>query len=209
MADSLLKLFHNYDIYELVLYYLRDSRYNRVIKQFSKKVKKKRKIIEHTKLNYPHYHPGRFFLNENNKSELYKIDNLFQTKYYIFGILLSHNLKHKFLQRYSYYGRMIYSYGLSLCLLSTHDCYIFTKRMERICYRNDLIDEYQNKSTSTIDYQYENLEQISKNTPNLIKENFHKPNNHMGRFLYNLESYSMNDKVLKLDTIIEHYLNLF
>jgi hypothetical protein len=81
--------------------------------------------------------------------------------------------------------------------------------MERICYRNDLIDEYQNKSISTIDYQYENLEQISKNIPNLIKENFHKPNNHMGRFLYNLESYSMNDKVLKLDTIIEHYLYLF
>ena len=63
MADSLLKLFQNYDIYELVLYYLRDSRYNRVIKQFSKKVKKKRKIIEHTKLNYPQKSLLRAYIN--------------------------------------------------------------------------------------------------------------------------------------------------
>ena len=198
MTTTLLQLLENNDIQEKLLVYLRNARYNYVIQEYKKECLKKSPLIKAYKSARRSIHPARFFISDKPSN---MIDVLFKNKYYIFGIELSHN------EMYNYNGHRYNSkHGFHYNLYSATDCYRFTKRMETFCYKNGIIEKLLNRSNQNIKLECRNLENYNpKILKTKIKDNLKKSENHIGRFLIELENDCLNDNY-DFNSIIEHYL---
>jgi len=199
MITTLLELFENNDIQEKLLVYLRNARYNNVIQEYKEECFKKSHLIRAYKSARRNIHPARFFISDKPSN---MIDVLFKNKYYIFGIELSHNAI------YNYNGiHYNNKHGFHYNLYSADDCFRFTKRMEKFCYKNGIIEKLLNRSNQNIILGCRYLENYNpKILKTKIKENLKKSENHIGRFLIELENDCLNDKKYNFNSVIDHYL---